>query len=137
MHKNNKGKGGLKWGVEPICKVLSREAGIAISPSGYYDFKGRIPSRRAVRDGELKAEIVRIWEDDYCCWGAIKIWRELHRRNITAARCTVERLMKEIGLYGAVRGKTKRTTVPNKDTNTEDLVKRNLTAPVPNRLKGS
>ncbi|MDR0459260.1 MAG: IS3 family transposase [Coriobacteriales bacterium] len=135
MYRNNKLDGGPRWGVEPICKVLTEEAGITISPSGYYDFKGRPLSRRALRDKELQAVILGIWDDNYCCWGAKKVWRELHRRGIDAARCTVERLMGEIGIYGAVRGKVKHTTIAGKNAKrAEDLVKRVFWAPCPNLI---
>jgi putative transposase len=97
-------------GVESICRVLT-EHGIQIAPSGYYAAKRRPPSGRAVRDEALLADIRRIHAANYGVYGARKIWHELRREGKRVARCTVERLMRQAGLTGAVRGKTVRTTV--------------------------
>ena len=82
-----------------------------IAPSTYYDKVNREPSRRQVRDEVLKTEIVRVHAANYGVYGARKVWLALNREGITVARCTVERLMAELGLSGATRGKAKRTTV--------------------------
>ena len=88
-----------RFGVEPICQVLP------IAPSTYYAARPRPPSARALRDAELKAEIARVHAENFGVYGARKVWRQLHREGIAVARCTVERLMRELGLRGAVRGK--------------------------------
>jgi putative transposase len=100
------------FGVEPICRVLSDHE-LKIAPSTYYAAKARPPSARAVRDAHLKAEIRRVWEANYEVYGAYKLWRELNRQGTRVARCTVERLMRELGIVGVRRGKTVRTTTPN------------------------
>jgi putative transposase len=124
-----------EFGVEPICRVLS-SAGARIAPSTYYATKTRPPSARAVRDEQLKVQIRRVWEENFSVYGADKVWRQLGREGIRVARCTVERLMRELGLAGAVRGrrKTRRTTVPQLSERPADLVGRNFTAAAPNRL---
>ena len=124
-----------EFGVEPICRVLT-EAGARIAPSTYYAAKRRPPSARAVRDEQLKAQIRRVYRDNFEVYGANKVWRQLGREGIRVARCTVERLMRELGLHGAVRGrpKTRRTTVPQLTARPADLVGRQFTAPAPNRL---
>ena len=96
-----------RYGVEPICKLLP------IAPSTYYDAKRRPPSARAVRDARLKAEIRRVHAENFGVYGAEKVWRQLNREGIPVARCTVKRLMAQLGLRGAVRGKTRRTTTPD------------------------
>lgn len=120
------------WRVEPICEVLTRQCGIKISPSGYYAFKRRGPSARDIRDAGLKDRIVAIWEGNFCCWGAKKVWHQLSREGEAVARCTVERLTREAGICGRVRGKLKRTTIASKgEATAKDLVKRNFWAPAP------
>jgi putative transposase len=121
------------FGVEPICRVLS-EQGAPIAPSTYYAAKTRPPAARAVRDAQLRAEVTRVWKENYEVYGADKVWLELNRRGIATARCTVERLMRDLGLQGARRGRTIRTTVPGKDgQRAPDLLGRDFTAPAPNR----
>jgi putative transposase len=118
-----------RFGVEPICRLLP------IAPSTYYARKQRPPSARAVRDARLKAEIRRVYDDNFGVYGARKVWRQLHREGIPVARCTVERLMGELGLRGAVRGKTHRTTTPDAAApRPADLVDRDFAAQRPNRL---
>jgi putative transposase len=94
-----------EFGVEPICRVLQ------VAPSTYYAAKARSPSARPVRDEQLKAEITRVFEANYCCYGARKVWRQLRREGVVVTRCTVQRLMRQLGLTGLVRGKAKRTTI--------------------------
>jgi putative transposase len=91
-----------RFGVEPICRVLAQH-GCKIAPSTYYDAAGRAPSARAVRDDQLKAMIVRVHADNYGVYGARKVWLALNREGTPVARCTVERLMRELGLAGAPR----------------------------------
>jgi putative transposase len=118
-----------RFGVEPICRLLP------IAPSTYYARKQRPPSARAVRDARLKAEIRRVYDDNFGVYGARKVWRQLHREGSPVARCTVERLMGELGLRGAVRGKTHRTTTPDAAApRPADLVDRDFAAQRPNRL---
>lgn len=120
-------------GVEPICTVLSAH-GCSIDPSTYYHFKKRAPSARAVRDTELKELITRVHTENFSVYGARKIWRELRRREVGVARCTIERLMRELGLAGAVRGKKIRTTIPDPSAQrAPDLLKRQFVASAPNR----
>jgi putative transposase len=97
------------FGVEPICCVLAGH-GAPIAPSTYYAAKSRPPSARAVRDEYLRAEISRVWKENREVYGADKVWLELNRQSITVARCTTERLMRDLGLQGVRRGKKIRTT---------------------------
>jgi len=118
-----------RFGVEPICRELP------IAPSTYYDAKSRPPSARAVRDEELKPEIERVHAGNFGVYGARKVFRQLKREGIDVARCTVERLMRELGLEGVRRGKKKRTTIPDSEApQPADLVNRDFTAASPNRL---
>jgi putative transposase len=118
-----------RFGVEPICRVLP------IAPSTYYAASRRPASARAVRDAQLKAEIARVHAEHFGVYGARKVWRQLHREGIAVARCTVERLMRELGLEGVRRGKGRRTTTPDETTaRPADLVDRHFAAPRPNQL---
>ncbi len=93
------------------------------------------PSARQQRDAWLKPQIQRIWEENFKVYGARKVWRQLHREGIGVARCTVERLMGELGLAGAIRGKPKRTTTGDSQAERPtDLVCRNFTATRHNQL---
>lgn len=118
-------------GVEPVCEVLQ------FAPSTYYAAKKRwqTPSRRELRDEELKVEIQRVYEENHQVYGARKVWRQLRREGIEVARCTVERLMRVLGLTGAVRGRTVKTTVVDPAAERPgDLVDRDFTASRPNQL---
>jgi putative transposase len=118
-----------RFGVEPICQVLP------IAPSTYHAAKRRPPSARALRDTKLKAEIARVHAEHFGVYGARKVWRQLHREGITVARCTVERLMGELGLEGVRRGKPHRTTTPDTTApRPADLVDRDFSAQRPNQL---
>ena len=123
-----------EYGVEPICAQLP------IAPSTYYEHKaresdpGRLPPR-VQRDRELSDEIQRVWDENFCVYGARKVWRQLNREQFAVARCTVERLMRILGLQGVVRGQTCRTTVSdNTADRPPDLVQRQFTATRPNQL---
>jgi putative transposase len=121
------------FGVEPICRVLTGH-GMPIAPGTYYAAKSRPPSSRAVRDERLRVEITRVWRENFEVYGAEKVWLGLSRQGITVARCTVERLMRELGLCGVRRGRKIRTTTPGKDgQRAGDLLNRDFTAPAPNR----
>jgi putative transposase len=123
-----------EFGVEPICRVLT-DAGCQIAPSTYHAAKSRPPSARTVRDQQLMVEIRRVHKDNHGVYGAYKVWRQLNREGIAVARCTVERLMRALGLSGVVRGKKKRTTRPAAaPPRPADLVQRRFTAPAPNRI---
>jgi putative transposase len=88
-----------------------------------------------LRDEWLKTHIRRIYDEHYQVYGARKVWRQLGREDIRAARCTVERLMRDLGIHGVVRGKPKRTTITDDTTQRPgDLVNRDFTATRPNRL---
>jgi putative transposase len=120
--------------VEPICRVLT-EHGCKVSSSTHYDARNRQQSTRSVRDEELKTEIARVHEENYSVYGARKVWLQLARENITVARCTVERLMGDLGLEGARRGKTKRTTVADPQAyRAGDMVERQFNPVAPNVL---
>ena len=132
-HKG-RAEGGLRWGVESICAVL-REQGCPIAPSTYYDAVGRGPSPRARRDELLKPAIARVHEENYAVYGARKVWLQLNREGTAVARCTVARLMRELGLRGARRGKRVRTTIPYPAAaRPADLVGRQFSPPAPDRL---
>lgn len=121
---------GLKWGIDPICRVLQ------IAPSTYYAAKARPPSARAVRDDELRPEILRVFEENLAVYGADKVWDQLNKDGIVVARCTVERLMRQMGLQGTRRGRLwVRTTIGDETLQRPaDLVERQFRAPAPNRL---
>lgn len=89
MFKEHREPLGLIWRVEPIGEVLTRQYGVKISPSGYYAFKSRPISRRAIRDEERKAKILDTWKENYSCWGVTKVWRALlkHWRKCCKVYC--------------------------------------------------
>jgi transposase InsO family protein len=121
-------------GVEPICRVLE------IAPSTYRahaaaqrDVQRRAP--RVKRDALLAGEIRRVWQQNHQVYGARKVWRQLQREGFAVARCTVERLMRQQGLRGVVRGKALRTTSPDaKRPCPLDQVHRCFAAEAPDRL---
>ena len=92
-------RGDLKWGIEPIAKVLG------IAPSTYHAAKSRPPSARAVRDADLKPKILQVWEENLSVYGADKIWDQLNKDGTIVARCTVERLMADLGIAGCRGGR--------------------------------
>jgi putative transposase len=112
------------------------EHGCKIAPNTYWVAKQRPPSRRALRDAELAVEIQRVYDENLFVYGADKIWAQLNRENIRVARCTVERLMRQLGLSGAKRGKafTITTVGDERLDRPADLVARQFRAPAPNRL---
>jgi transposase InsO family protein len=122
------------YGVEPICRVLP------IATSTYRAHAARLTnpsllSDRAKRDAELRPEIRRVWEENFKVYGVRKLWRQLSREGVEVARCTVARLMSEMGLAGAVRGKPVKTTISNPAAPCpEDRVNRQFHAPRPNAL---
>jgi putative transposase len=93
-----------RFGVEPICAVLT-DVGVQIAPSTYYAAIARPPSARAVRDEQLKKDTSRVYQENYSVYGAEKVWWALNREGIVVGRCRVERLMRALGLVGAVRGR--------------------------------
>ncbi|ALK10623.1 Integrase core domain protein [Blastochloris viridis] len=121
-------------GVEPICKVLP------IAPSTYHDHVAKRAdpaklSARAKRDQALRPEIARVFAENFEVYGARKVWRQMVREGFDVARCTVERLMQDMGLRGVIRGKPVRTTVPDKAAPCPlDHVNRVFHAPAPNML---
>lgn len=122
------------YGVEPICKVLP------IAPSTYHAHVVRRAdpeklSCRAKRDAALKVEIRRVFDENFRVYGVRKVWRQLGREGIALARCTVARLMRAMGLQGAVRGRRVRTTLSDKAVPCPlDRVNRQFQAPRPNAL---
>ena len=122
------------YGVEPICQELP------IAPSTYYESKAReagraLVSARTRRDAELRAEIERVREENFGVYGVRKVWRALNREGVTVARCTVARLMGELGLRGVVRGRRSKTTLAARDLpRPADRVSRVFEARRPNTL---
>jgi len=123
-------------GVEPICRVLQ------IAPSTFYAHLavGRDPDKasdRAKRDAELRPEMKRVWEENLEVYGARKLWHAMKREKFDIARCTVERLMRDIGIKGVRRGKKIKTTWPDKALPSPlDRVNRQFRATMPNQLWG-
>jgi transposase InsO family protein len=123
-----------EYGVEPIC------AQVPIAPSTYYEAKAgqadpaKLPDR-VRRDGELRAEIGRVHAANFGVYGARKVWRQLGREDVPVARCTVERLMRSMGLRGVVRGRRCRTTIADLSAQRPlDRVQRVFQASRPNEL---
>jgi putative transposase len=129
---------GLRWGVELTCVVLTGQ-GTPIAPSTYYDHISRArlgPTTAQARDQLLMVEIERVWKANYRVYGARKVWLALNREGIAVARCTVERLMRTMGLEGARRGGNKRRTTEADPAAARpaDLVGRKFTPARPDRL---
>ena len=122
------------YGVEPICKVLP----IASSTYDTHKARERDPSQaseRLKRDSTLEGEFQRVWEENFEVYGVRKVWRQLNREGIAAARCAVARLMRALGLPGAVRGRRAKTTIPSPAlAQPADRVKRNFVVARPNAL---
>lgn len=123
------------FGVEPLCAVLP------IAPATYYEHRARRrdPARRPkrfVRDAELRPKIRRVWDESHDgTYGVEKVWRQLRREGVAVARCTVERLMREMSLRGVVRGRAFTLTTEADDAaRPADLVKRNFKAERPNQI---
>jgi transposase InsO family protein len=126
------------FGVEPICKALQ------VAASGYWReaVRSRQPARcpprcppRRQRDAALLPEIERVWQSNLRVYGADKVWQPLRRERFVVARCTVERLMRQRGLRGVIRGKSVRTPVPDaKAPCPRDRVNRQFRAERPNPL---
>jgi putative transposase len=118
-----------RFGVEPICRALQ------FAPRTYWAAKARPSSARATRDKALRPEIVRVHRENFGVYGADKVWAQLNREGHRVARCTIERLMRDLKLHGAVRGRRHRTTITDDlVARPRDLVDRNFTASAPNRL---
>ena len=120
-------------GVGPVCRELD------IAPSTYYWHQQRQLhpekcSQREKYDAQISQEIKRVYEENYSVYGARKVWRQLLREGFSVARCTVERLMKIIGLRGVLRGKVIKTTVGRKTATAADLVNRQFVAERPDQL---
>lgn len=121
-------------GVESICRTLQ------IAPSGYWRHaacqrKPEFRCARAKTDDTLMSKIKQVWQSNMQVYGADKVWHQLNREGIEVARCTVERLMKRLGLQGARRGKVVRTTVADKALPCPlDRVNRQFKADRPNQL---
>ena len=146
-HKDNQvpgpdGGAGLVWGVEPMCAVLS-EHGVPISPSTYYEWITKTPTRRQLRDAEL-IEIIRAQREDrktgkfVQTLGSRKLWIRLRGQGHDVARCTVERIMREQGWEGARYGSRHKTTIGNDmHSRYPDLVDRNFLCPGTKSVVGS
>jgi len=122
------------YGVEPICRVLP------IAPSTYRAHAARrrnpdLAPAREKRDRALAPAVRRVFEENFSVYGARKVWRQLGREGFEVARCTVERLMRAMGIEGAVRGRKVRTTLSDRSAPCpEDRVRRQFHAPRPNVL---
>jgi len=129
-HKDRR-SGTLVWGIEPIAKTLG------IAPATYHAAKTRPPSARATRDAELRPVIARIHKENFAVYGADKMWSHLNNvEGIRVARCTVERLMRQMGLSGVRRGRSwiKTTISDDGAARPADLVDRDFCVTAPNRL---
>jgi putative transposase len=121
-------------GVEPICKVLQ------IAPSAYRRHAARcrdntLLSARARRDVVLLPKVEQVWNANLQVYGADKVWKQMNREGEAVARCTVERLMRRLGLRGVKRGKVVRTTTSDKKAQCPlDKVNRQFKADRPNQL---
>jgi transposase InsO family protein len=125
---------GRPLGVEPICTAL-RGAGMQVAASTYYAAKTRGPSARAVRDEQLTARLVELWEANYRVYGVRKLWKAARRAGIDIGRDQTARLMRAAGIQGATRCKRVKTTRPDpRAARHPDLVERDFTAIAPNRL---
>lgn len=123
-----------EYGVEPICRMLP------IAPSTFYEHMARranpeLRPARAKRDDELRPEVRRIWEENRRVYGARKVWKQFRREGQPVARCTVERLMRELAISGVIRGRRVRTTIAEEQADRpRDLVNRQFVAERPNQL---
>jgi putative transposase len=122
------------YGVEPICRVLP------IAPSTYHAHAAwradpaKLPAR-AKSDAALMVEIRRVFTENFGVYGVRKVWRQMRRDGFEVARCTVSRLMRQMGLKGVVRGKAIRTTISDASAPCPlDRVNRVFKAPRPNML---
>ncbi|WP_142277371.1 IS3 family transposase [Mycobacterium timonense] len=123
-----------EFGVEPICTVL-RSAGLQVALSTYYDANARVPSARALRDAVLGPALCQLWKDNYCVYGARKLWKTARRDGHDVGRDQVARLMRAAGIEGVRRGKRVRTTKADPAAARHpDLVHRNFAAAAPNQL---
>jgi putative transposase len=132
-----------EFGVEPVCRVLSQLV-CKIAPGTYYASKKRPPSARQLRDEKIKEVLLEIWHDPARgreLLGARKMWQLMHKLHIKVggrpvARCTIERLMRELGLIGARRGDSfyRTTTAGPEHERAPDRVNRDFTATAPNQL---
>ena len=120
----------VRFGVEPICQALE------VAPSTYYAAVTRAPSARRRQDESLKPDVARVYAENLDVYGAYKVWRQFRREGIDAGRDRIARLMRELNLVGARRGKKKwRTTFPDTAApRPADLVNRQFSATAPNRL---
>ena len=98
-------------------------------PSTSWSARSRPPSARSIRDEDLKVDIARVHAENFGGYGADKVWAQLNREGVTVARCTAEHLMRDLGLRGAERGRSRRTTITNDATvRPRDLVDRDFSA---------
>jgi hypothetical protein len=133
-HKDHRVDGGLRWGVEPICEVLT-EHHLPIAPATYHAAKTRPPAARAVRDAELAPLIARVHQDNYGVSGARKMHAAVRRDRVEIGRDQTARLMREPGLSGVRRGTVTRTTIrDDAAARPADLANRGFRAPRPDRL---
>lgn len=92
-------------------------------------------SRRAQMDEQNKVNIYWIWEQNFQAYGARKIWWQMNRQGQCIARCTIERLMRNLEIESVRRGKRLRTTMPDQSRPCpQDLVLRQFAASRPDQL---
>nr|MDQ3344530.1 IS3 family transposase [Actinomycetota bacterium] len=118
-----------QWPVAVMCTT------IGLPERSYYAVKARAPSARSRSDAVHRIHIRRVWENNYRCYGARRVHKALRREGYVIARCTVARLMADLGIRGVQRGKTRYTTVPDVTAaRPPDLVGRRFVADRPNQL---
>src|SRR5919106_4164097 len=132
-----------RWLVGPSWSVRIRSSPLVCAQmartNALHVPRRRPPSARRLRDAELRPEILRVWEQNLSVYGADKVWDQLNKDGIRVARCTVERLMRDMGLQGCRRGRVwvRTTTSDEALKRPADLVDRQFRAPAPNRLWGA
>lgn len=136
-HADRRSADGLRWGIEPICRVLT-EHGCKIAPATYYASRRRLPSKRELRHAALLPEVIRVQTDKAIgrgVYGVLKVWHQLLREGFPVGRDQVGSLMRTAGLQGVRRGKRFVTTKPDTAASRPpDLVQRDFTAAGPNLL---
>jgi transposase InsO family protein len=118
-----------RWAVAAMCTA------IALPERSYYAAKARLPSARSVSDAIHRVHVRRVWENNYRCYGARRVHKQLRRDGHEVARCTVARLMGDMGIHGVQRDRKRFTTVPDTTAaRPPDLVERRFVAARPDAL---
>nr|WP_281252518.1 IS3 family transposase [Lentzea kentuckyensis] len=120
------------YGVQSICDVLT-EHGIQIAPRTYRKARRRPPSAQDVTDAYVENALRDLRGKPEQMYGRRKMTHYLRRQGHDVAFCTVDRIMRRLGLNGVVRGRKQRTTIPVKDgIRAADRLNRDFTATAPN-----